>query len=274
MRQITKAYEIQQLELSILEYVAGICSEHGLQYFLAGGTLLGAVRHKGFIPWDNDMDISMPRQDYDRLIEIFEMRKDGRYGLLKIRNGNDYCYPFIKIVDRRTKLTELAIPSSVTGLGAYIDIFPIDGMPDDMEEAKRRIANAGRWASRIAWSVTRVNEPSMLGRCKHLFWRALFWAFGRERAFEKLNDIFRKTPFGSSSYVASSYGLRKEKEIIAYESFSDVVELEFEGRMFPAPIGYRQYLRQMYGDYMELPPEEERVPPHDIAVYLKEEGDR
>ena len=125
--------EIKHIEVDILKHVVKICNRHKLRYFLAYGTLLGAVRHQGFIPWDDDIDICMPRPDYDKFIEIWQKEKtlneSLNFGLLFPSPGNNYFYEFAKVTATDT-VCEVNLPIlDIKGLGIWIDIFPLDGMP-------------------------------------------------------------------------------------------------------------------------------------------------
>lgn len=268
MKKIENIKEIQNVELDILDYVTEICRENGLRYFLAGGTLLGAVRHKGFIPWDNDVDISMPRPDYIKLIDIMEKQSNERYRILRARDDNDYYYPFAKVVDTKTKLIELTRSNSVSNLGLFIDIFPIDTVPTDFDVAEERLRYVNKWGIKIAGSVASAKDLSIFRKITHFIWYALFKVLGRERCFERVEGKLSYNQFGSTGYIASTYGLRGKKEIIEYQAFASTVELLFEGKKYNCPVGYDKYLKQMYGDYMKLPPEKDRIAPHDVDVYI------
>lgn len=269
MMEIKKLEEIQEIEFSILKYIKCICEEHSLRYFLAGGTLLGAIRHKGFIPWDNDIDISMPREDYKRFVKIIENSKHPYYKILKIEDKNDYVYPFVKLIDSRTKVIEHD-KFCINDLGLYVDIFPMDGLGDDMRTAIKIVKKAHKISGLIGGTNLSRNGISIFAKIKIVCKRIVFAVIGREKSLKGLETWLSKKDFDKSKYIASTYGLRIEKEIICSECFHKFINVEFMMEKFRAPIGYDQYLRQMYGDYMVLPPKEDRIAPHDDEMYWKE----
>ena len=134
MRDITELEELHQIETDILTAIDEICRKENIRYYLAGGTLLGAVRHKGFIPWDDDIDIAMPRDDYERFLKVMRKGAHPYYKILALEYKEDYPYTFAKVVDTRTRLQE-EIGKDLPEMGVFIDIFPLDGMGDDRDKA-------------------------------------------------------------------------------------------------------------------------------------------
>ena len=122
--------EIKRIELGILEYLHQVCEKHDIKYFIDFGTLLGAVRHKGFIPWDDDMDICMLREDYEKLQDYLIANPDERYEVMSYKNNLNYVYPFMKVQDNQTYLLEEDVRID-SNMGIYVDIFPVDGYEDD-----------------------------------------------------------------------------------------------------------------------------------------------
>lgn len=272
MEKITNLKTIQNIELNALQFIDTVCRKHEIRYFLAGGTLLGAVRHKGFIPWDNDVDIALPRRDYEEFIRIIEQEyTDTPYRIARIRDNNDYFYGFAKLYDSRTLLYEHSYSNAMNWLGVYIDLFPLDGLGADLNQAKSLFHHTRRISRRICLCKTMAQTDSIkekIGRVHHYLRYGRL--IGRERSLESLVSELCDHDFDHSVYIASTYGLRSDKEILPQELFRSSCNVEFEGLSLPAPVGWHEYLKAMYGDYMQLPPEGERYADHDVSIYLKD----
>jgi lipopolysaccharide cholinephosphotransferase len=272
VKKIDTLKEIHEIELEMLDAVDYICNKYNLRYFLAGGTLLGAVRHKGFIPWDDDVDISMPRNDYDKFLEIMEegYRDFAYYRIYQVKEKSDYSFPFAKLSDMRTIIKNYSKEFNIQGMGAYIDIFPIDGFGNDLKNAKKIIVKQNVKGHRISRAFSGFSGCSLVKKCTLLIWKIQYFFKGREKSYRILEQELRKNEFDTSKYVGSTFGLRGEKEIIEQRYFADSLKMKFENREYKVPVGYDQYLKQMYGDYMQLPPVNERIAPHNMDIYWKE----
>lgn len=266
---ISNLQDLQTIELDILDYIADFCETNHLRYFLIGGTLLGAVRHHGFIPWDNDIDICMPRPDYDRLGQLMDSQADSIYRLLRVNNKNNYFAPYFKLTDTRTYLVETDTPYRMDEMGAFIDIFPVDGICSDFVKAERIRFTVDKWSRRISRATPEFEGLGLQEKIKKMIMVAMFRPLGRANLLKLLSDVMRQYPYDQSDYVVSTFGLRGKKEIVDCGIFSDHVFLEFEKKQYRAPIGYDTYLKRMYGNYMELPPVEERFQPHTIKVWWR-----
>jgi len=263
--------EHKQVQLDILKFVADFCEKKGLRYFLADGTMLGAVRHKGFIPWDDDIDIRMPRPDYNKMRQIFnEECMDSHYHLVDPRDKEAHHY-FIKIVDTRTVKIEPYQDYSTGFLGVDIDIFPIDGSPEDKEDFLKwgkeiRSYNRAYAYKKRAW------HRAFLSMCKDYVKgraHAKFCPFMSPREIaEKVNTLSEKYTYGEGTYV-SFIGLG-ELFRVPYECYKDFVMMKFEDSEFRVPAGYDQALTAQYGDYMKLPPIEKRVTHHRNNIFWKD----
>lgn len=274
MRTITELKEIHQIETDILKEVDRICRKENIRYYLAGGTLLGAVRHKGFIPWDDDVDIAMPRKDYEKFLKIMKNGAHDYYKILALEYRKDYPYTFAKVVDTRTGFQE-EIGKEISDLGIFIDVFPLDGMGNEKKSAMNRMMKIIRLRSRIIEASLKEDEiknkeRSLKNKILKEAANCLIKLIGIRRSYGYLMEYVRKKDFNSSYWIASAVGgAGIEKELIERKYFDDVVEMEFEGNLFFAPAGYDVYLKNLYGDYMKLPPEEQRIAPHRGKIWWK-----
>lgn len=268
-RQIGLA-EAKSRLVEMAAYLDKKCDENGLTLFMSGGTLLGAVRHKGFIPWDDDIDLYLSRPEYDRLIEIFRAEGNcGRYKLLTRELDGKYRYTYAKLVDARTRLFEGGGEAG-TDLGLYVDIFPVDGLGDSVEQAKRQMKKANFY---ITLNLALLVSPwrknvSFLKNLAIAFLRRAALLYGEDRLHEKLYALARSLPYGDSVYVGEYIDETGDRRIMNREEiYGGYVLMDFEGIKLKAPVGWDKWLTLFYGDYMTLPPEEKRVSLHDYELY-------
>ena len=274
MREITELKELQKIELEMLQEIDKICRHYHIRYYLAGGTLLGAVRHQGFIPWDDDIDIAMPREDYEQFIKIMSNKKHPIYKLLAIECTKGYPYTFAKVVDTRTRLVE-EIGKDLHQMGVFIDIFPIDGMGNQKEKAMQRLMKIIRLRSRI-WEAAlkkdeiKNKERNLKNQMIKSAANGLIKIIGIKRCYHYMMKYVKQETFQDSKWIASAVGgAGIERELIERKYFDNMIEMEFEGKRFYAPEGYEKYLTNLYGDYMQMPPKEKRVASHRGKIWWK-----
>lgn len=263
--------EIQQLELEIMKDVHRFCNENNIRYYLCGGTLLGAIRHKGFIPWDDDIDIMMPRPDYERFIKEYKSNNP-YYTLTSIQNNPHHLYTFAKIFDNRTIKIEKGIEYCEDNIGGVeIDIFPMDGLPQDIKQSDKYFNNQKNIFKYYSLAVSKFTKSKNILKLipKYIIVKVCK-IIGKEKFIILINNRAKKYNFNDCEYVACSiipyYGNR---ERILKSTYINQIEVEFEGELFYAPEGYDKYLSNLYGDYMKLPPKEKRVTHHDCKIYWK-----
>lgn len=262
MRKITPE-ELRTIQLDLLQKTADFCESNGIRYFLCGGTLLGAVRHKGYIPWDDDIDIAMPRPDYDKFVKIFN-EPDNYYQVVNLDTSFEYEYAFAKVYDNRTVLKELHYPGD--SFGVYIDILPADGVKDAAQIKKimrlHKILNTKR---------ANYFNRTMKKKIINTFGKFLLLPFSARQIATWMDNTARKYAFGSvpcAGLIANPLGIG---EMVDKSVFNSDVYQEFEGRKYRVPIGYDTWLRSIYGDYMQLPPIEHRVTHHTFDAWWKDE---
>ncbi|MFI3163930.1 MAG: LicD family protein [Bacillota bacterium] len=260
--------EIRNIQLNILKKFTEICEKNQLRYYLDSGTLIGAIRHNGYIPWDDDIDICMPRCDYDIFMRKFGGRIDENIRILSEKD-NIYSYP--KIIDERTIIEEY--PSTLKNeYSIYIDVFPKDGICSNLKKAKKQCASVKRLINMnwfLKYSVYRWNDMGKL-------WQRILAFIGRkfirnkDVALHALIKKSKKYSYDQSEYVATivAGGLAN---CVSKECFDSYIMVQFEKYQFRVPVGYDEYLRKLYGDYMVLPEEGKRVRHHNFKAYIKED---
>ncbi len=262
--------QIQQVENQILKHFKEFCSQHHIPFFLSNGTLLGAVKYKGFIPWDDDIDVFVPREDYERLLRLY---KDSEpYRLFSIERNPSFKYPFAKLCHMGTRKIEENIDNGVD-LGLDIDIFPLDiwaPKPEDATKQVQKVLKAIRLLTFVKCKKA-ISQNKMKRLVKNVVLCASRWQYRRQiRKIQAVATQYRKL----SSPVAMgciSWCIYGEKEIIPAELFSQSVPVEFQGEAYPAPVGYDLYLRSLYGDYTQDPPKDKQVTHHRYAAYFVNE---
>lgn len=266
MKKLNKE-EILEFQLSILKEIDAFCKDNKITYFLSGGTLLGAVRHEGYIPWDDDIDLMMSRKDYDRFIREFKSKNLKIYSL---ETDLDCRFPFMKVYDKRTLVAEDSLRDKME-YGISVDMFPLDFAGNDINQIKRQVAHSQFYQRLLKLKLASINERwNLLEKVLIAVGKTLLLPVKFSWFCEKINKIAKQKTNIESKYMGCmvwGYGMG---EILDSSSFSTSTTLIFEKLVFPVPIGYYQYLESMYGDYMQLPPKEKQKSKHDYDAYLVE----
>lgn len=265
MKELT-LQELKKIEFDILKVFDDFCKENNIRYFLAYGTLLGAIRYKNFIPWDDDIDLLIPREDYNRMITLFKDTE--KYRLFAFEKDPTYRYPFAKLCDMSTRKDEIGYDNGVE-LGVDIDLFPLDAWDDNLEKAKLEAKRIQRLMLCLGLTkVKKVSDPSFVKRFVKS--ALMIWCKmrGPKYFLHKIQKETCKLGQQGNVYVgAKSWCVYGERGIIPAEAFAESIDIEFEGRMFPAPVGYDMYLTCLYGDYLPEPPKEKQITHHGFKAY-------
>lgn len=255
--------ELHTTLIEILDYCDQICKKNKLTYFLAGGTALGAERHQGFIPWDDDLDIVMPRKDYEKLLKIILNDSNSLYRVQNQDTEDNYFLAFSKIRKQGTLFREKITDGLYKDNGIYIDVFPLDTI-DDRSSFTLKI---DIFRLKLLIHVLRFRSCKKYYKetstcVKYLIDNVLAFPyrfFSNKRLLERANKIMIKRNGNEPRYVASFAGLYSvNKEIMEYNIYYPPRMVSFEGKKYPCLSKIELYLERMYGNYMELPPENKR----------------
>lgn len=256
--------EIQQELLGILVPLVDFLDSHGLYYGLYAGTLLGAIRHQGFIPWDDDLDICMPRPAYERFLELADELPDPLFVITSKNSG--ISNQFAKVCTSKVRAQEPSYEGQ-TDEYLWVDVFPIDGVPEDDDERAAWLSKLTKLGTRRHWlSVNPKASKSFAKRVVKTLYRAFSLPGKAARLDAKLNMLFTKYPYEAHEYVCCyAGGLRKP---LKYSKglFEQYIEVPFDKYEFKAPGCWEEMLSGVYGNYMELPPESKRVT-HESKVW-------
>lgn len=252
--------EVQKKLLEMLSFFDSYCQENNITYYVAGGTLLGAMRHQGFIPWDDDIDVVVPRPDYEKLMKSFS-DKEGKYILESPYDGNDdFLFTYSKLYDRTTTVSENVRPICTRGL--YIDIFPLDGIGDD--DWVNNYKQFDRLNMLMMTRTCSVRKGRGFAKnCSIILMRLVpQFILNNKKLSIKLDKKASKFSYENSKYAGNLMGAYRYKEIMEKHIFGKPVRLKYEDIYVNAPEKSVEYLKHIYGKWGELPPENKRGGAH------------
>ena len=259
--------EIKEVELGVMDYIHNICREKGINYSLAYGSLLGAVRHRGFIPWDDDLDIALKRDEYDKLYQAILEDNNSIYKIVSWENDSRYPYPFYRVYDSRTVYENNYIQNDIE-LGICVDVFPFD----DYKDVNKEITKLDMYRRLSVYTLYGIRNKE--AGIKNIVRYLMLVAFRLTRVKiwnKKLNDC-SKAPV-NSEYIDYLMESKKYSTKIDAKALDEVIECKFEDRVYNIPKDYDHILTTIYGeDYMEIPPIEKRIQHDDFVAYIKKEN--
>ena len=264
MEQSAQLKLLQEIELENLRMLMEICEKNHLRYYLIGGSLLGAMRHKGFIPWDDDIDVGLPRPDYNRFVQIAKDYLPAHMDIKTMTSDPNYkCY-FTRLINNKKKIYwDHGQYTAV--IGVWMDVFPLDGLPENpllrkMQVFRVKLNKALYKFTQIDYvSTNRTNRP-LSERVLIRF--AQLTRIGRlmnaDRRLEKLDQALQRYDYDASAYAWNFSGCYGKREIVPHIQLGGSRTAQFEGMQVSIPEAAEDYLTSIYGDYMKLPPEDQR----------------
>lgn len=273
MKQLT-IDELKDLQVEMLEKIHQFCIANNIRYFIGYGTLLGAIRHKGYIPWDEDIDIGMPRPDYDKFLQTF----NGTFDELEVNAPEldwNYFEPYANVYDIRTVLYEEDNPHHGIEVGVKIDVFPLDGVPSDWNEyisLRRHLAklNSLRGQKKVSFA-SQLKKVISSGRgVRALLFRMAHPLCSYTRIQQKMRKLATQYDWDSSDYVDKITFQNSPETRLLRKVYETYIDVPFEGHLFKAPSDWDSHLKVIYGEYMKLPPVEQQVYKHGFTAYWKD----
>ena len=264
--------ELQRIETDILKYIDKICKDNNIKYTVVAGTAIGAVRHKGFIPWDDDIDIGLISDDYEKLIKSIKEDKNERYIVLDDEIEETYNYPFAKVIDTRTTLVEEnQIP--IKNYGVFVDVFRYSGMPNNNIQRFFYYKKLKKYQRYISYLILdKLKEENLIKKIIKNSIRFRANRIGFERLLNKYKKLTNKYSIEESKYCISNWPCGKRKNLILKSDFltKGTIRYKFDDIEINIMKEYDEYLTTAYGNYMQFPPVDKQKPPHPSNVFWKE----
>lgn len=252
--------EIKKIDLELLEEFNNFCEANNLRYVLDGGSLIGAIRHKGFIPWDDDIDVVMPYPDYLKFIELFNKQNQKLRG--EVLHGLAYEFHYAKICDKRTVVKRGHRKDSML-FGVWIDVFPMYSIDDDDDVALEDIRTALYWGQK-SWRYLGCPHRNPLKALYH----KLFDNYLLKKCLNNIDKIVKKYPYGSTKRIRVVPIFSDRIAFANNDHFDNRLRMKFEEKLYYVPHDYHDYLRNQFGDYMQLPSIDQRIS-HEIEAFWK-----
>lgn len=253
---------LQKVQLIIMDDIHRVCKNNNLKYYMIGGTMLGAIRHGGFIPWDMDIDIAMPRDDYEKFVSVYSKQLDKHFSCHNYKTDKNFHIPHA-IVVLNNSTVEYAIDRlnpQINRIGIYVDVLPLDLCPDEINLRKKQECKINRIKKIIYYKNGLVySKDNFISKAAKRMLRIILFLLPMKIVQDRLNYVMMKYNSkggGDICSMVSHYGYNKLS--MPKQIFGDPVEVPFAGRYYYAPHDYIEYLKRIFNDYMALPSEEVR----------------
>ena len=261
---MTQNKKLQDKILEIFKEYKKICDENELKYYAIGGTCIGAIRHNGFIPWDDDLDVAMPIEDYEKFREIAKQRLPEKYKVIDYIGNDEYFFNFIKIEDITTTFVE---PGEINNIkrykGIYIDIMPVTAISKNKLKAGIfRFVFYMNSRFNLNIRVKYKDKDTLKGKIFWILSHVLFIFKNKDHYSKKFDKLCKKYKISEENDILFPWRIPLRKpysNVFNYNDFKETCEMPFEDTTIAVPIGYDNYLKKDFGDYMKLPPESKRV---------------
>lgn len=273
MKTINSIEELHEKQFSLIEFFASFCDDNNLEYALAYVTCLGAIRHKDFIPWDDDADIIMPRSDYDKFIELTKTKSIAKnIGVVAFEHDSTYPYSYAKVINCDTVVKENYYKPYILGL--FLDIFPLDGLPNNLKD-RDKLFRKSQMQQFILYGSFGQYEKRGTG-----FWDYTLGCIGTfflHRVYKKIRkycvsniiELATSQDYKTSDIIGCPAIIDNNKpEVLQKSKIFPSTTAIFHGKIFKVPQDYDYYLTQIYGDYMKIPPKEQQIT-HDFKISYK-----
>ena len=254
---------LHDADLEIVKEVVALCDRHELKYWMLGGTMLGAIRHRGFIPWDDDIDIGLPRMDYEKFLELAPRELSANLKIVNYKTDPEYHYYITRVLDTDTKVIENRFAAEGKYTNVSIDIFPLDGFPNN--STLRNIHGKRILAHKFMSSLHYKNVIVTKGRSfferfviKTLQLLPTDKMFSFTKQLDKCDKLLKKYDMVGSDYTGNIMGAYRTREIVPTAWYGEDTFYDFENIRLRGFKEYDKYLKHLYGDYMQLPPEDKR----------------
>ena len=250
----------QMKQYELLCEIDRICRKNSINYYLDSGTLLGAVRHQGFIPWDDDIDVGMFRKDYEKFKSILNEELNNKYLFQNYESDSNFGFVFGKLRIKNTKYTEQISKKTKAKDGIFIDIFPFDNACDDEKKHEKNFKKVVIFRMMLLLKQRYIiNTSSLIKKIEKLILRILSIFVTKKFIIKKINKIINLYNYETTKCICNFSTAYFKKNRYDRDWFSDIAILKFEDKEFLCPKNYDEYLKYLYNDYMKLPPENKRI---------------